>query len=80
MLMMDNCSWFYVTDIMEGMGCSRHVASGLMSSLSDKGLIQDIEAGGPPVDYASWHITEAGAYAAADVGIWPAKDTRELED
>ncbi len=48
----DNMSWFSPRDLAQAMGCNEHVASGLVSSLEAKGLVD----GGDP----EWYLSDAG--------------------
>lgn len=66
----DNFSWFDLREIIERTEYNRNEAAGLMSALSDKGLIADY--GDPESGKATWHVTTKGidqAQAMRDGGM-----------
>lgn len=71
----DNHSWFNREDLSTQMfgskNAKKHMVSGLMSSLDDKGMI-----GGP--DEGDWFLTEDGVLAAQK--IWEAKVKDDLKE
>lgn len=58
----DNFSWFNCKDIVELTGMSKHEASGVMSSLDEKGLIAAFD---PP----EWGITDKGIQQGIEMEI-----------
>ena len=63
-LIADNFSWFNIKDLTRRTTFNRHECAGYISSLREKGLIEDNEGDG-----TGWMIPETSIYIAVDLGL-----------